>query len=201
MAKIVDVYYSNTSPWTYLGWQRFRAIASKAGATVHYWPVDFGKVFSVSGGLPLKQRPVQRQAYRMMELKRWRAHLGIPLNLEPKFFPTNESLAAHMAIAVRRRGLDIAEFSHAVLRGCWAEEKDISDPATLVALADALGMDGKALLAEADSAPVKAERERDNQRAIELQVFGAPTFIIDGELFWGQDRLDFVARKLGTSQM
>lgn len=198
MTKTVDLYYSHTSPWTYLGWQRFHAIAKKAGAKVNYWPVDYGKIFPVSGGLPLKQRPPQRQAYRMMELKRWKAHLGIPLTLEPKHFPTNESLAAHMAIAVRRRGLDIAAFSFAVLRGCWAEEKNVGDPDTLVALANGLGMDGKALIAEAESAPVQAERERDNQAAIALGVFGAPTFVIDGELFWGQDRLDFVERKLAS---
>jgi 2-hydroxychromene-2-carboxylate isomerase len=196
MTKTVDFYYANTSPWTYLGWQRFQAIARQAGARVNYWPVDYGKIFPVSGGLPVKQRPPQRQAYRMMELKRWKAHLGVPINLEPKYFPTNESLAGHMAIAARRRGLDVAAFSFAVLRGCWAEEKDVSDPATLMALANGLGMDGKALLAEAESEPVKAERERDNQAAIALGVFGAPTFVIDGELFWGQDRLDFVERKL-----
>jgi len=198
MTKTVDLYYSHTSPWTYLGWQRFQAMAKKAGAKVNYWPVDFGKIFPVSGGLPLKQRPIQRHAYRMIELKRWKAHLGIPLTLEPKHFPANEAIAAHMAIAVRRRGLDVPAFSFAVLRACWAEEKDVGDPATLVALADGLGMDGKALLAEAESESVKAERERDNQAAIALNVFGAPTFVIDGELFWGQDRLDFVERKLAS---
>jgi 2-hydroxychromene-2-carboxylate isomerase len=198
MTKTVDYYYSNTSPWTYLGWQRFQAIAKQSGATVNYWPVDYGKIFPVSGGLPVKQRPPQRQAYRMMELKRWRDHLGIPLTLEPKFFPANEGLAAHMAIAARRRGLDIAAFSYGVLRGCWAEEKNVADPAVLTTIADGLGMDGKALLADAETDAVKLERERDNARAIELQVFGAPTFVIDGELFWGQDRLDFVARKIGV---
>lgn len=196
MTKTVDLYYSNTSPWTYLGWQRFQAIAKATGATVNYWPVDFGKIFPLSGGLPVKQRPLQRQAYRMMELKRWRDHLAIPLTLEPKFFPVAEGLAAHMAIAVRRRGQDIAGFSFAVLRACWAEEKNVADPDTLIALAKGLGLDGEGLVAEAGSDAVKAERERDNQAAIERQVFGAPTFVIDGELFWGQDRLDFVERKL-----
>jgi 2-hydroxychromene-2-carboxylate isomerase len=198
MAKTVDLYYSNTSPWTYLGWQRFQAIAKQAGAKVNYWPVDYGKIFPVSGGLPVKQRPLQRQAYRMMELKRWRDFLGIPLTLEPKHFPVDESLAGHMAIAARRRGLDVPAFSYGVLRGCWAEEKNVADPAVLLAIAQSLGMDGEALLADAETDAVKAERERDNGRAIELQVFGAPSFVIDGELFWGQDRLDFVARKLGV---
>ena len=102
MTQTVDVYYSLSSPWTYLGWLRFDTIARKAGAKVNHWPVDFGKIFPVSGGLPLPQRPAQRRAYRMMELKRWRDHLGIAINLEPQFFPTQEGLAAHLAIAARR---------------------------------------------------------------------------------------------------
>ena len=199
MPGTVDLYYTCASPWTYLGWQRFAAIAKQAGATVNHFAVDFGKIFPVSGGLPLPQRAPQRQAYRLSELKRWRDFLGIPLTIQPKFFPVNDGLAGHMAIAARRRGLDVSGLSFGFLRAVWVEERNIADPDTLVAIAKAQGMDGAALLADAGSEAVKAERERDNQAAIALQVFGAPTFVIDGELFWGQDRLDFVARKLGVS--
>ncbi len=87
MAKHVDYYVSLNSPWTYLGSKRFEAIAAKHKADVTIWPVDFGSVFAVSGGLPLPKRAPQRQAYRMMELKRWRDHLGVKTTLEPKFFP------------------------------------------------------------------------------------------------------------------
>lgn len=200
MPRTVDVYYALSSPWTYLGWQRFRAMAAKAGAKVSWWPVDYGKIFPQSGGLPLPQRAPQRQAYRLMELKRWRDFLGVPITIQPKFFPVQDGLAAHMAIALRRQGGDIAEFSWRVLRAVWAEERNIADPATLVAIADGMGLDGNALLAAADSAEVKAERERDNDAAIKRQVFGAPTFVIDDELFWGQDRLDFVERKLAAPE-
>src|SRR5499425_3808371 len=101
MAKHVDYYVSLNSPWTYLGSKRFETIAKKHNAHVSIWPVDFGSVFSVSGGLPLPKRAPQRQAYRMMELKRWRELLGVPLNLEPKFFPANELPAAKCVIALR----------------------------------------------------------------------------------------------------
>ena len=94
MAKHVDYYVSLNSPWTYLGSKRFEAMAQKHGADVTIWPVDFGSVFAVSGGLPLPKRAPQRQAYRMMELKRWRDQVGVKLNLEPKFFPSNEVPAA-----------------------------------------------------------------------------------------------------------
>src|SRR5882672_3483152 len=166
MPKTVDVYYALSSPWTYLAWQRFRAMATKAGAKVNWWPVDFGKIFPQSGGLMLPQRAPQRQAYRLMELKRWRDHLGDPINIQPKFFPVPDGLAAHTAVAVRRSGGDIAEFSWRILRGVWAEERNIADAATLIAIADGMGLDGKALLAAADSAEIKAERERDNDAAI-----------------------------------
>ena len=91
MPKHVDYYVSLNSPWTYLGSARFDAMARKYGASVTIWPVDFGSVFSVSGGLPLPKRAPQRQAYRMMELKRWRAQTGVKLTLEPKYPRPNAS--------------------------------------------------------------------------------------------------------------
>src|SRR4029078_6492345 len=99
MAKHVDYYVSLNSPWTYLASKRLEAMAAKHGADVTIWPVDFGAVFAASGGFPLPKRSPQRQAYRMMELKRWRDHLGIKLTLEPKFFPADEGPAARCVIA------------------------------------------------------------------------------------------------------
>src|SRR5258708_13180280 len=101
MAKHVDYYLSLNSPWAYLCSKRFEAIVKKHGADVTIWPVDFGAVFAASGGFPLPKRSPQRQAYRMMELNRWRDHLGITLTLEPKFFPANEGPAAPSATAFR----------------------------------------------------------------------------------------------------
>src|SRR3981081_4275954 len=93
MAKHVDYYVSLNSPWTYLGSKRFETIAQKHGADVAIWPVDFGSVFAVSGGLPLPKRAPQRQTYRMMELKRWRDHLGVKTTLQPQVFPRTQAPA------------------------------------------------------------------------------------------------------------
>lgn len=196
VSKRVDVYYSLASPWTYLGWRRFRDIVARTGAEATYKPVSLARVFPVSGGLPLPKRAPQRQAYRMMELKRWSAHLGIPINFEPRHFPVDEGLAARMVIAHRQRGGDPAPLSGAILAAVWAEERDIADPATLRAIAAAEGLDGAALLAAAEDEAARAAYAADTEEAIERGVFGAPTFIVDGELFWGQDRLDFVERAL-----
>ncbi len=145
MSKEVDYYYSHVSPWSYLGAARFYEIAANAGAAINFKPINLGVIFPQSGGLPLGKRPPQRRAYRMMELKRWQAHLGVELNFEPKHFPTNDKPAALIAIAAQQAGYDIAPRSLAIMRKCWAEEKDVAEDATLVEAADQCGLDGNAL--------------------------------------------------------
>ena len=199
MSKVVDYYFTPVSPWAYLGHERFLAIAARAGATVRPRPVDYGRIFPVSGGLPLKQRPAQRQAYRMMELKRWRAHLGIPLNLEPKFFPVDAGPASLMLTAALAHGAQpTLRLAGAMLRAVWAEEKNLADPATLAALATSCGFDAAVLAREAAGEAAAASYARHTDEAIELKVFGAPTYVLNGELFWGQDRLDFLERALAA---
>jgi carboxymethylenebutenolidase len=200
MPKHVDYYVSLNSPWTYLGSRRFEAIAAKHDAAVTIWPVEFGSVFAVSGGLPLPKRAPQRQAYRMMELKRWRQHLGMPLTLEPKFFPANEMPAAKCVIALREQGrmADAIKLAHGVLHALWADEKDTGDAATLRSIIAGCGLDAESVMAAAATPTVAAKREAYTHHAIEQGVFGAPSFVIDGEIFWGQDRLDFVDRKLAA---
>jgi 2-hydroxychromene-2-carboxylate isomerase len=200
MGKHVDYYVSLNSPWTYLGSARFDAMVKKHGATVTIWPVDFGSVFAVSGGLPLPKRAPQRQAYRMMELKRWRDHLGVKTTLEPKFFPANEVPAAKCVIALREEGrmADAIKLAQAVLTGLWAEEKNTGDLATLQAIIDGCGLDGAAVLKASDAPGIAEKREAYTKHAISQGVFGAPSYVIDGEIFWGQDRLDFVERKLAS---
>ncbi|MFO1319152.1 MAG: 2-hydroxychromene-2-carboxylate isomerase [Burkholderiales bacterium] len=195
--KTIDYYFSPMSPWTYLGHARLREIARRHGAAIAVKPVDYGRVFPVSGGLPLKQRAPQRQAYRMVELKRWRDHVGVPIRLEPKYFPIPADLAAKVIIAAAPAGterqLDLAE---AIMKACWQEDRDISNADTLAAITTSVGMEGAALVADAQSPAAQGEYDRLTQEAIDRQIFGAPTYVIDGEPFWGQDRLDFVDRAL-----
>ena len=198
MSKTVDYYFSPISPWTYLGHARFADMAQRYGAVVKVKPVDFGKVFPVSGGLPLARRAPQRQAYRMVELKRFRDHLRLPLNLQPKFFPAPADLAAQFIVAAGRAGGSAAamRLAGALLRACWAEERNIADAETLAAICAEQGMDGAALAAAAQSDAVKAEYADYTEEAVARNVFGAPSYVIDGEIFWGQDRLEFVERVL-----
>jgi 2-hydroxychromene-2-carboxylate isomerase len=196
MAKVVDYYFSPMSPWTYLGHARFSALLARYGAQVNVKPADYGKIFAASGGVPVKQRPVQRQAYRMVELRRFRDHVGLPLNLEPKFFPVPTEAAALLIIAAdQQQGAGAAmNLAGAILRGCWAEERNIGDASTLAHIAGEQGLNGAAL---AEAAPqMRVAYDRYTQEAIKEQVFGAPTYIFEGEPFWGQDRLDFLERAL-----
>lgn len=197
MSKTITVYYVLQSPWTYLGWPRFLELVADKGLEVNYCLVNVVPVFAASGGLPLAKRPVQRQAYRMMELKRWRDVLGLPLTLEPKFFPTDETNAALMTIAHGQQGGDIGGLSFAMMRAVWVEERNLSDRSMLLAIAAEQGLDGEALLAASNADAVAGAYEANTEAAIKAGVFGVPTFAIDNELFWGQDRLDLFARALG----
>lgn len=200
MAKHVDYFVSLNSPWTYLGSQRFDAMVKKYNAHVSIWPVDFGAVFSATGGLPLPKRSPQRQAYRMMELKRWRDQLGVPLTLGPRFFPANEVPAARCVIALRElsRMADAIKLAHAVLTALWVEEKDTGDPATLHEIIAGCGLDADMVMKASEAPSMMEKRESYTNFAIHHGIFGAPSFMIDKEIFWGQDRLDFVERKLAS---
>jgi len=191
--KVVDYYFSPVSPWTYLGHGRFAQIAQRHGAAINAKPVDYGVIFPASGGLPLGKRAPQRQAYRLVELARWRDHLGLPLNVQPKYFPADGTQAACLiAAAADDKKMAVAED---VLAAVWAREENIADTKTLAAIAARHGI--------ADIAPL-LERGKDlyaanTQEALALNVFGAPTYVYRGELFWGQDRLDFLDRALARA--
>ncbi len=198
MGRTVDYYFAPQSPWAYLGHQRFADIARHAGARIRVLPIDLGgKVFPISGGLPLGQRAPQRQAYRLVELQRFSQHLGAPLNLKPKYFPVGGDDAARLIIATDLAlGVDAAmAISGAVLAACWAQERNIADEKVLAQLLQEQSLPA-ALLEQSHSQAVQVRYEACTQQAIDAGVFGAPSYVIDGEIFWGQDRLDFVERAL-----
>jgi len=198
MSLSIDYYFAPQSPWTYLGHARFAAMAQAAGATVRVRPVDLGgKVFPISGGLPLPKRAPQRQAYRLLELKRYSDFLQIPLNPQPRYFPVNGDDAAGLIIAVDLHdGADAAmRIAGAVMAACWTQERNIADEKVLAELLAEQGLDAKRL-EQAYSQAAQERYQAYTQQAIDAGVFGAPSYVIDGEIFWGQDRLDFVERRL-----
>ena len=201
MSRVIDYFLAPHSPWTYLGHERFVAIAREAGATVRPIPIDLLKLFSVSGGLPLSQRPAQRQAYRLLELRRFSRHLGMPMHVEPTFFPVVPHAAARLIIAVDEAdGAEAAlRLTGALLRAVWEQQRDIADAATLTAILGEQSLPAERL-ARSAADDIGARYDANTQRAIDASLFGAPSYVIDGELFWGQDRLDFVQRALATDR-
>ena len=196
MAKTVDYYFSVASPWAYMGSARFIQMASRYHAAVNTLPVELSRIFAASGGTPFADRTPQRQHYRQLELARWSRRLGIPITLAPRFYPVDRLPASCLLIAAREASLPVLELSHRVLRAIWFEERDIADWDTLAGLCADAGLDGKALVDTARSPAVARQFERDTEQAIARNVFGSPSYIVNGELFWGQDRLDFVEELL-----
>ena len=197
MAKTVDYYFSPVSPWTYLGHARFQEIARRHGASIAPKPVDYGRIFPLSGGLPVAKRPPQRQAYRLVELERWRNHLGVPMNIQPKFFPYDTRLATLVIIAAGDADKTM-KLAGAFLRGCWTEERNMADEGEVAAVIRGAGLNSGAVLRQANAPEIAARYEAFTDEAIARQVFGAPTYVYKDELFWGQDRLDFLERALAS---
>ncbi|MCX7375826.1 MAG: 2-hydroxychromene-2-carboxylate isomerase [Alphaproteobacteria bacterium] len=198
MALHVDYYASLNSPWTHLGAARIEAMCAQHGASLRIWPVDFGTIFANSGGLPLPKRSPQRQAYRMQELPRWRDFLGIPINLQPKHFPTSEALSSACCIALRETVGDAPaiRLAHRVLKAIWEEELNPADEAVLAKLNGECGLDAAQVMALGAEPRWTERKAADTQAALARGVFGAPSYVIGDEIFWGQDRLDFVQRRL-----
>ena len=198
MTRTVEYFFTPVSPFTYLGHERFLAIAGRHGVSIDVKPVDLGPVFAVSGGLPLKQRAPQRQAYRLVELGRWSKHLGLPLNLQPRHFPVPPALASKWILASlsQQGAVGALKLTGALLRAVWAEERNIAEADTLAAIASEQGFDAASLAERAAASDIGERYEALTQEAIDRQVFGAPTYIYRDEPFWGQDRLDFLDRAL-----
>ena len=191
---VVDYYYSHVSPFSFLGHQRLITLSKQIKFDINPVPITIPRIFSMTGGIPLSKRSEQRQEYRLWELKRWSQATGISLNLQPRHFPVDDAVSARMALVAQESGLNILPLSYAFMKAVWQEDKDISEPDTLVAIAESVGYDGEALYSRSQDNDVDMRLCDICETAIKVGIFGAPTYIFDGEPFWGQDRLDMLAQ-------
>jgi len=198
MARI-DYYLFPLSPFTYLAGNRLEEIAAKHGVDIEYKPFGLPKVFEAHGTPALPQRHEVRKAYRLAEIKRIADMHGVPVNPQPRHFPTNPVpactaiISAQMVHADTGKG-DVGKLVQTFLRACWAEEKDIAEDHVVRECLEAAGFD--AGVADRDMLSAVEIYEKNTQDALDIGVFGAPTYYCDHELFWGQDRLDYLDRKL-----
>jgi 2-hydroxychromene-2-carboxylate isomerase len=191
--KQVHYYHALSSPWAYLGWPKFKALIDKHDLDVVVRPT---RIVPENGGVPLRTRPLPRQAYHEVELDRWRKRLGMPLVLRPRHYPTNNEFSARMVIAADRLGLDALALSHALLHALWSEERDVTDHAVRIDVANRLRLDGARLQALEEDPAVRAAWVESHEEATRRGVFGTPTWVYRDVLYWGQDRLDFLDEAL-----
>jgi 2-hydroxychromene-2-carboxylate isomerase len=200
MSRRIDYYFSLLSPWSYIGHAHLLDIARRRDAAIVYKPVFLNEVFSETGGLPLAKRHPARQQYRSVELQRWRDKRKLTFNLWPRHWPFDAELANAAVLAIVAAGGDPAAFVQRVFVGVWEREENLADASVLAALLREAGFDAETILAGADSPAIRAAYESNRLEAVAIGVFGAPSYVSQGEIFWGQDRLDLLDDALASAR-
>lgn len=200
MARQIDYYFSIQSPWAYIGHALFQDLAKAQQLKVNYRPVVLVDLFSETGGLPLAKRHPARQRYRFMEMQRWREKRGLDFHIQPQYWPFNVRLADGAVIAAMAAGHNPEPFLRRAFIGVWEQQLDLADPATVTRLADEAGLPGATIVAQATSGEVGAIYDQNRQDAITAGVFGSPAWVLDGEVFWGQDRIELLADALKSGR-
>jgi 2-hydroxychromene-2-carboxylate isomerase len=190
--RTIDFYFSFVSLYTYIGYEAFQDLVNRYDLEVNYRPIDLHAVFSAGGGLPVSKRPPQRQAYRFVEMQRWRLERNIPLVLKPKHHPSDPVIGHRMLLAAIKEGSDVRQFVGNALKILWVDDLDIQDPKVMVQVANQSGLKGDALLEKSKDPAIQVDIDHLTQEAVNRQVFGTPFFFYRDEPFWGQDRLEML---------
>jgi 2-hydroxychromene-2-carboxylate isomerase len=195
----IDYYFAPMSGYAYLGHARLLNIAAQAGAQVVYHPLDMAKVFEAAGSFPPAKYPAVRQHHRKADMVRWAQKLSLPINPTPKFWPTQMPLACRVIVAAKHLGLDQGAVTQAILLAVWTHDLDISDASDISTALRRQGMEPDPILAAALRPDIITEATSDTRDAIELGIFGSPTYVIGEDWFFGQDRLEFLKDRLGVA--
>ena len=197
---VIDYFFTIMSPYAYLGHDALRQVAGRHGAAINYRPYMIGKVFEATGGQPLGKRHPARQDYRWYELQRWREKRGLELTLKPAHFPTNPGLADCSAIAIAEAGGDPGDYLAGAFRAIWAEDLDIAETSVIGDILSRTGHDADDVMAAAQSDAIRATYEKNADDAITEGIVGSPGYVLNGEPFWGQDRLDMLEDALASGR-
>jgi 2-hydroxychromene-2-carboxylate isomerase len=200
MSRQVDYYFSLSSPWAYIGHKAFGDVVATYDLKVNHKPVILVDLFSETGGLPLIKRHPVRQRYRMFELQRWRDKRGLNFHLQPKYSPFNARLVDGVVIAAIEAGVDPDPFLRSAFPAVWEDQLNLADPATVAKIAGEAGLPGKKLVERSGSDDISAAYEKNRQDAIAADVFGSPVYVLDSEVFWGQDRIELLADALKSGR-
>jgi 2-hydroxychromene-2-carboxylate isomerase len=199
VGRKLTVYFSLLSPWAYIGHAELRRLAVKHNLSLDYRPVNLIEVFPQSGGLPLPKRHPSRQAYRLTELRRWRDKRGLSFHLWPRFWPFDPSLGDRVVCALAAEKADPQLFLAAAFAAVFEQNRDLADPHEVAAVLSEAGYH-TLWLARADAPEAVAIYEKNRVDALAGGVFGSPSYVLDGEIFWGQDRLDLLDDALTSNR-
>jgi len=199
MSIVIDYYYAPISGFAYLGEPRLMTIAQRAGAEVRFKPVDIGAVFAAAETTPPFKQSAARLAYRLTDMKRQAERWGLQINPKPKHWPVPPALAGKLILSAHLVECEPHAVSFALLSAIYTQERDISDEATVLATLNEAGLDGARLLDLARTPEAAVAFEQATQEAINRGVFGSPTYVVNDEMFFGQDRLSDLAWRLGVT--
>lgn len=195
--KTIEYYYSTRSIYAYFGAQRIVDLARRFGRRLIHRPVDLSRVVPAAGSLPFDKRSAAHKAYQFgREIERWSEYLGIPALVDPVHHFGDRTLSAGVILAAQAAGADVDRLHVDMLTALWRDDRDLSSTEVVASLVSGIGADAKAILDAARSADVQAAFNQCTELAIAAGVPGSPTYIVDGELFYGQDRLMMVERAL-----
>lgn len=200
MATIIDYYFAGSSPFTYLGHQAILDVAKRHDAALNYKPVDPAGVWKESGSVPLPQRTPTRKRYRFLELQRIAHMRNMPINLQPAHFPVDPTLADCCVIVLSMQGNDPADYMSRVFSAVWTQEANIANETTIADLLTESGFEPAAVIAAAKSDEVAKTRRLHTEEAASNDAVGVPAFVLNGEVFWGQDRIEFIDHALTTDR-
>jgi 2-hydroxychromene-2-carboxylate isomerase len=198
MAAPIDFYFDFSSPYSYIASEEIEAIAERHGRALNWRPLLLGVVFKSAGGTPLTEGYGPKARYVVRDFARSAAHVGVPYR-HPSVFPIG-AVAATRAVLWLRRELpaQVGPFIHAVYRAFFVADRNVSEAPVVMSIAQELGIDPARLAAGVQEEAIKLGLRAEVEQAIERGVFGAPTIVVDGEMFWGHDRLAQVERWIAT---
>lgn len=195
--KTIEYFYSTRSVYAYLGAARIVALARRCGRRLVHRPIDLARLLEGIGGVPFDRRnDAQRRYLFGREIERWGEYLAVPVLVDPRHHYGDRALPSGFVIAAQRLGADVDRLHLAILTALWRDDRDIASANVLAELARTEGIDATPLLEAALTADVQGEFVRNTDDAVARGVLGSPTYIVDGDMFYGQDRLMMVERAL-----
>lgn len=194
MAKTLEFFFDYASTYSYLACHQVEAVAQRTGAELRWRPFLLGAVFKATGNHTPLQIP-QKGVYIAKDIQDWLRYLKLPSLVLPESFPANSLKANRMALVAAEHG-KVAAFSRAAYRAAFAEGRDLNDPKVLAELAREVGLEPDKALAHIENQEIKDALRRNTEEAVARGAFGAPTFFVGDNMFFGNDRLMFVEQAL-----